>query len=281
MPQKNLTKIARFGSTYELSRFSKPYLAPRFKHTYFRRKKSKSNLGSIIKLSQNIWRSKRAIRRYVSVLTYNTSEPVFATFTYAQPQHDMQKAIEDWRSFTRRMKKSFPTVAFIRVPERHKSGAVHFHAVMFNLPENLACHMKKNGRYWIHACRSDAPCERRLRQVAGVWGLGFVDLQKVRSVRAIGSYVAKYLTKGDPDWTLFGNHIVSCNSVMYDRLNAAKAEGTYWELSSSKDSEGVYFAMTDLLSREYSMEARTFPTKWLGDCRFETYRVYGHEPDTP
>jgi len=140
--------------------------------------------------------------------------------------------------------------------------------------------MKKNGNRWIHACKSDAACERRLRALSAVWGHGFVDIQKVRSVRAIGSYVAKYLTKDSlkQDASLFGNHIASCNEVYYERLRAAKLEGVYWEMSSAGNSEGVYEAERDLLSRPYSVESRTFPTKWLGDCRFDTYRIYGHEP---
>jgi len=269
MPVKPLTKIARFGSTFELSRFEKPYFAPRYSRVYTRRKKSKSTF----KLQANVWRTKRRIRRFVTVLSHNTSAPAFATFTYAAPQHNMQEAIQQWRSFTRRMAKEMPSVAFIRVPERHKSGAVHFHAVLFNLPENLPCHMKKNGNRWIHACPSDHACERRLRSLAKVWGLGFVDLQKVRSVNAIGSYIAKYLTKGEPDWTLFGNHVASCNTVLYQRIQKAKDDGEYWELSSASAPVAVDFAMEDMLNQSTLLASRSFPTRWLGECRFDIFQL--------
>jgi len=271
MPLKPLIKLARFGSSFELSRFSKPYIPSRRDPFYFRRKKSKSTF----KLMQNVMRTKRRIRRFITILTHNTGSPSFATFTYSKPQMNMQEAIEQWRSFTRKMKKEYPSVAFIRVPERHKSGAVHFHAVLFGLPEHLPCSMKKMGRRWIHACRSDAPCERRLRSLAKVWGLGFVDLSKVRSERAIGSYVAKYLTKGEPDWTLFGNHIASCNSVFYDRITQAKKDGQYWELSSSKSPVAVDYAMEEMMGQTILERSSTFPTRWLGDCRFEVFRLSG------
>jgi len=269
MPLKPLVKLARFGSTFELSRFSKPYISSRRDPFYFRRKKSKSTF----KLMQNVMRTKRNIRRTITTLTHTLGKPTFATFTYAKPQHNMQEAIEDWRTFTRKMKVSFPGIAFIRVPERHKSGAVHFHAVLFGLPEHLACNMKKMRGRWIHGCKNNAPCERRLRSLAKVWDRGFVDLQQVRSERAIGSYIAKYLTKGEPDWTLFGNHIASCNRTYYDRLNEARKSGQLWELSSSSSPTATQFAMEDMLGQATLERENTFPTRWLGDCRFSVFRV--------
>jgi len=187
----------------------------------------------------------------------------------------MAKAIEDWRLFTRRMKRAFPTVSFLRVPERHKSGAVHFHAVMFGLPSAMPCKMQKmRGRY-IHACHPKKYCERKSRALAGVWAKGFVDLQETRIPEAIGAYVAKYLTKGEPDWSLFGNHVASCNSNMYAEIRAAKHAGVYWEFSSSKSPVAVDIAMEDMLARSELVRSSTFPTRWLGDCRFEVFRLSG------
>jgi hypothetical protein len=185
----------------------------------------------------------------------------------------MQQAIADWRTFTRRMKKEFPAVSFLRVPERHKSGAVHFHAVLFGLPESLPCITKKMRNRYIHDCSAARMCERKLRHLASIWGLGFVDLNVVRKPQSIGAYISKYLTKGEPDWSLFGNHVASCNSVFYDELNKARTAGTYWELSSFSSPTGVEIAIDDILPRSSLRQSRTFITQWLGEARYDVYDI--------
>lgn len=265
-----LVKVAQYGNIFEVIRFEKPLIRSGPSRFFIRRKRSKDTL----KLTQNIWRTKRRIRRFVSVVSERMGPPAFATFTYATPQHDMESSIADWRLFTMRMKKAFPSVAFIRVPERHKSGAVHFHAAVFGLPSNLPCDMKKMGNRWIHACASDRACERRLRSLAKVWGKGFVDLQNTRNPERLGAYLAKYLTKGDPDWSLFGLHVASCNRVMHEKINSARQAGTYWELSSYRQSVAVDWALEIMASRGAEMrQKREFETKWLGRARFELYTV--------
>jgi len=265
-----LVKVSQYGNIFEVVRFQKPLIRSTPSRIFRRRSRSKSTL----KLAQNIWRTKRRIRRFVSIVSERMGTPAFATFTYTEPQYDMEQSIADWRLFTMRMKKAFPGVAFIRVPERHKSGAVHFHACIFGLPQNLPCRMKKMRGRWVHDCPSDRACERRLRSLARVWRLGFVDLQRVRAPDRVGSYLSKYLTKGDPDWSLFGLHVASCNRVMHEKINSARQAGTYWELSSYRQSVAVDYALEIMESRGAELRVRReFPTKWLGLARYELYTV--------
>lgn len=226
-----------------------------------------------MKISQNIWRAKRRVRRYVSIASQMLGTPAFVSFTYTTPQHDMQEAIKQWRYFTQKMRKAYPQVAFIRVPERHKSGAVHFHAAMFGLPTDLPCTFIKRGRFYKHSCPDSKPCERKVRAIAKVWGLGFVDVQATRSPEKIGAYIAKYLTKNDPDWSMFGCHIATCNQAFHKAVSAAKQAGIYWELSSYKSPVAVDMTMTDMLSRSHLRVAREFETKWLGKARFEVFDI--------
>lgn len=265
----SLVKLARYGSLFEITRFQKP-LIPGGRNLKFRRRtKSKNTLKS----TQNIWRTKRRIKRFIAIASHSEGPPAFATFTYADPQHDMQKAIDDWRRFTRKMKKNFPAVAFLRVPERHKSGAVHFHCVLFGLPAELPCTMLKRGYRWRHGCPKERKCERHARTLASVWGKGFVDLQVVRQPDSIGVYLAKYLTKGEPDWTLFGNHVASCNSRMYEVISKAKKGGTYFEISSYKNSVAVSMILDDYKGVLSLRKHSKFTTHWLGEASYEMYTV--------
>jgi hypothetical protein len=232
-----------------------------------------------LKLTQNIWRTKRRIKRYVSAGMYVAGVPAFATFTYAKPQHDVERAIEDWRQFTRRMKKQFPSVAFLRVPERHKSGAIHFHAVMFGLPSNLPCILKKRDRWWVHHCSKKKRCERQLRTLRNVWKRGHVDLSRARKPEALGVYLGKYLTKGEPDWTLFGCHVASANSRMYQILREAREAGVLYEMSSFYGN-AVGMILDDMEEVLTPLKVGQFETRWLGQARYELSRVDGvvHSP---
>lgn len=226
-----------------------------------------------MKISQNIWRAKRRVRRYVSIAQQMIGDPAFVSFTYTDVQKDMPQAIQDWSDFTRRLKKALPNVALIRVPERHKSGGVHFHAAMFGLPENLPCQFIKRGRWFKHACAPDRPCERKTRVIAKIWGKGFVDVQESRSPERVGAYIAKYLTKGDPDWSMFGLHIATCNSLMHKTIAAAKRAGIYFEMSTYKSPVAVDMTLDDLTSRMHLRQAREFETKWLGKAHYKVFDI--------
>jgi len=187
----------------------------------------------------------------------------------------MQEAIEDWRLFTRRMKRRFPGAAFVRVPERHKKGDIHFHAAIFGLPTDLPCDMQKKGKYWIHNCEKNKQCERKTRDLATAWKKGYVDLQKTRKADSIGAYIAKYLTKGDPDWSLFGKHIATFNAVFAESIRAARKAGLLWELNSRRSPVAVDFVLTQDVPRADLRAERTFGTRWLGNAIHRVYEMPG------
>jgi len=272
-----LVKMARFGNVVEISRFEKPLVVGGKRFNFVRRKRSKSTLKQL----QNLQRVKRGIRRKVAICTQMMGSPAFVSFTYKWkdgPQLDMQKALHDWRVFARRMKRAFPTVAFLRVPERQKSGSVHFHAAVFGLPENLPCIMQKRGKFWTHSCPDSRQCERKTRVLAKIWTHGFVDAQVVRSPEAIGSYISGYLTKGDPDWSLFGNHLATTNDVMRKKIISARQAGMYWEMSTYRNSVAIGMTLEEMQGRLILRKQRMFDTRWLGRCTFEVYFVESEPP---
>jgi len=271
-----LVKISRFGNVLEIIKFSRPHV-PTFRSSPAVRRKRSS---STYKWAGNLYRVKRRVRRSVAVVTQLDGPPAFVSFTYEQsvgPVLDMQKAIHDWQTFSRRLKRKFPGVAFIRVPERQKNGSVHFHAAMWGLPSNLPCYMRRGFGAWskrmIHDCSSDRRCERKLRVLADLWGNGFVDCQISRDPQAIGAYISSYLTKGDPDWTLFGHHLSVSNSVMRKKIISARQAGIFWELSTFKQSVAIDFVLEDLRDRIELRKVRSFDTAWLGAATFEEYFI--------
>lgn len=265
----NHTKAARYGSRLEVTRYSKPLILGGSPHRFTRRKRS----NFTFKTQANVWRVQRRIRQYVGVLAHSCGSPAFATFTYAKKQFDILTAIEDWRLFTRRMKRHFPDVSFVRVPERHKDGGVHFHAVIFGLPANLPCKMKKMKNRFIHDCPPTRKCERRLRSLSNAWQRGFVDLQQVRSEDSIGRYIAKYLTKGDPDWSLFGQHVATTNDTFKKNIRNARSAGILWEMSTYSSPVAISITLEEHYAKSTLRSSRTFETKWLGQAIHEVYEI--------
>jgi len=261
---------------FEILSFRKPLIRPNTIRQP--QKEHRKRDETTQKLKQNIWRAKRNIKRNVSAVNYVRGAPAFATFTYATPQHNMEKAMDDWKRFTRKIKNFRPAVALLRVPERHKSGAVHFHALMWDLDPEWPCFTRRipGRKKPIHACPEPRQCERKQRVIANLWGHGWVDLNITRDADAVGPYIAKYLTKGDPDWSLFGRHIVSCNSRFHALLHEAREQGSLYSYSSYKSAPEVKSIIEDMHKRMSLRVERTFDTKWLGAAK---YQVFGIEED--
>jgi len=262
-------KIARYGARFEITRYERPLVVGHAPSVYSRRRASDLTFKS----QANIRRTQRRLRQNIGALAFTLGEPSFATFTYSDKKYDVVSAIQDWRDFTRRMARHFPSVAFVRVPERHKDGGVHFHAVIFGLDKELPCIMQKMRGRWIHACPQKRMCERKRRLLAGAWKKGFVDLQKARESEALGPYIAKYLTKNDPDWSLFGMHVATSNTNFRKEVQNAKTAGILFEMNSYKMPVSVDMII-DMMRDWISLRSkRRFETKWLGWGDQEIYRV--------
>jgi len=113
------------------------------------------------------------------------------TATYRPPQPtDPDVVLRDCHAFQRRLAAARPGLVWVRVFERHASGTLHVH-YLTNGP---------HGR------------ERETREIAGIWGHGFVDARRIKArrggareaARAAARYGAKYLGKGAA--TGFGRH---------------------------------------------------------------------------
>ncbi len=92
---------------------------------------------------------------------------------------EMRKWLDKMRARHRR--KSDEKFNYIAIPERHKSGQIHWHMVTGNLEPNLVDSGKKYKDNKIYNCPD--------------WQHGFSNVQMMRSKSKISSYVTKYITK--------------------------------------------------------------------------------------
>jgi hypothetical protein len=126
-------------------------------------------------------RARGQIRRYAVVNGCTR----LVTLTYADQHDDPVRARRDLSAFTRRLRRAYPDLRWVRVFERHASGMIHVHlAVSRFVPK---------------------------ADLAALWGHGFVDVRKIRSkrgaredARQAARYVAKYVRKDA--WADPGEH---------------------------------------------------------------------------
>ena len=77
--------------------------------------------------------------------------------------------------------------SYLLIPELHKSGAVHFHGLLGNVPADFVeAANPKNGK----------PVIRHNRQVYNLteWEYGFSDCEEIESPERAASYITKYVT---------------------------------------------------------------------------------------
>lgn len=92
---------------------------------------------------------------------------------------EMRKWLHKMRARHRR--KSDENFNYIAIPERHKSGQIHWHMVTGGLDIELVDSGKMYKNQKIYNCPD--------------WKHGFTNVQRMRSKSKISSYVTKYITK--------------------------------------------------------------------------------------
>jgi len=187
-----------------------------------------------------------AFRRLVASNLGVGDEPVLFSLTYAENMQDFQQGREDFHAFARAIQYRFGNqVRYICVPEFQKRGAIHYHALFWGLPLDLARE------------------ERHTRFFASLWGHGFADLIVTDGSHKLSSYLSKYMAK----------------SFMDERLFSKKA------YIASRNVERPKEIKNDILVKYYTgdcqpdlstgqvLTKKTYPTQWLGEGRYTKIKI--------
>jgi hypothetical protein len=208
-----------------------------------RRKKrvGKRNLG--IRRPFSISRARKHIRRLIACNSgqYPEYTDKFITFTFADNVTGLKEANEMWRKFMMRLNYHIGhALKYVSVVEFQKRGAVHYHAVFFNLP------------YIVND------------ELAEIWSHGFIKINAIQHIQSIGAYVSKYLQKG----------------VVYARLFNEKCYFTSRGLKKpiTIRTPPLDIEFIDSEKIEYQLEAScTLPyNQWTGHTTYKRYRVINY-----
>lgn len=86
--------------------------------------------------------------------------------------------------FCKNLRRRFPGVRYIFVPEQHKDGAFHFHGLIGGC--DLSAMLKDSGKKCNH---------KPIYNLDAGWNYGFSTVSLVQKQGAVGRYISKYITK--------------------------------------------------------------------------------------
>lgn len=121
---------------------------------------------------------RRTRAKIVRLVDSNPDLSTFVTLTFKDNVKELSKANLIFNKFIKRLKRKVPHLKYLAVPEFQKRGAVHYHVLVNFQMEN--------------------------KKLADIWDQGFVMINKIRHVKRIGAYVAKYISKDLFDIRYFG-----------------------------------------------------------------------------
>jgi hypothetical protein len=119
------------------------------------------------------------------------TEPQFITFTFKENEQDVTNANIIFTNYIKRLNYHYfgtkdSVAKYVVVPEFQERGAVHYHAIFFNLPLVNKRKEFESGEF------------------AELWGQGFIKIKLMQNIPNVGLYMTKYMTKDATDRRLIG-----------------------------------------------------------------------------
>lgn len=203
------------------------------------------------KISTSVYRARSYLRRliYANAWMYRKQNgraipPLFLTLTFEKNEQSLDYANREFSKYIQRLNyelfdKKIMELRYVAVPQFQKRGAIHYHAVLFNMP-----YVKKN----VYAMLRD------------LWGHGsFVNLEKIQSAFNVHRYLSRYMEKNFLDGRLFDRKKYFASKKLNRPILIREPE--------------VIDSLRENILKPFFTRADTFPTDYCGDIYFEHYRI--------
>jgi hypothetical protein len=247
------TKFIKYGDNFEIYEYeNEPSLVKR------RRRKRETNIDNknmgidgentlserqLGKRKDNARHASMVFRRIVISNLSGSELPVLLTLTYKENLTNITVGYKDYRSFIQALRNKYgKTFRYICVPEFQKRGAVHFHALFWGLPSEVALQ------------------ERATRTLARIWGKGFLYLKITDGNNKLSSYLAKYMSKAFID----------------PRLKNKKAYVASRNINRPIVQSGIFMiwpVLDDYVGNTNPESDKTYNTRRLGRCRHRLFKI--------
>lgn len=181
-PKKYDNVVKEYPDMYRVVSYKYGYTPQKKQTTKDRIKKAMDAVSESLSLENSVNRSKNILHDYVRCNDFD----LFVTFTFSPKKvnrYSMQDVYPKMVSWLNNQRRKNPELKYIVVPEKHKDGAIHFHALF----ENATFALKK------------APVivdGQRAYNITS-FRFGFTRATKMdpKDKEKCGNYIAKYITK--------------------------------------------------------------------------------------
>lgn len=165
------------GDVYEILEYERAVKLGDQKRSVGRSSENTNEEDKKVNRHKTLTRAKTSLRRLINAnIGQHGNNSKFVTLTFAENVQDIKTANYEFKKFRQRLEYDLDIkLKYVVVIEFQKRGAIHYHALFFNLPyiEN--------------------------KRLAEIWKNGFVKINKIDDVDNIGAYVTKYMTKEQQD----------------------------------------------------------------------------------
>jgi len=210
----------------------------------------------------DIKRKKKSFERLVLANLVGDHAPALVTATMFEVG-TIKSAYETFTLFIQRLRKSFgKDFRYIAVPEYQKRGAVHFHMMIWGIPEE---YIKNEAPHWEREedIGNMDKVVRGTRDLQNLWQGGYLDCISTDGSQKLGRYLGKYLSKSLQDPRLYSqkSYRASSNVLRSVRIPYSQAVGyakEIWDLDLSTAAPLCDFETVG---------------QWTGKGRYRAYQI--------
>lgn len=131
---------------------------------FSRKKQDKINIFK--KKLRSQFSASRSAGKIRNLVNSNPQLDKFLTLSIRENQKNLTIANKEFKKFVQRLTRFYPSFQYICIVEFQKRGAVHYH---------LVCNLKYTPK----------------KQIEKIWSLGFIKINRVKSIKSLGNYFIK------------------------------------------------------------------------------------------
>jgi len=238
-------RIDQYADIVEVRDYEKNYIPHRIHHVSKALKKRRKNKDNVQRFRSpfSIRRARNKFFHLVAENLYRRGNPCIITLTYYRADISINEGYSSILSFKRNVKNQMgETLTYIAVPEKQKSGRLHFHLLAWGID------------------KSRAVTERSTRNLQRQFGKGYLDVRfAYDSSPKLAGYLSKYFSKsyGSNDTTW--KRAYSCSRDVYKpRYAGSNTLSSYGDL------------IPDV---QYLQEVTSYDTMYFGKCQLTKYKI--------
>jgi len=251
------TRIIRSGNIIEIYKYERPISPPTFRKNRIQAARNGNIRTPKKRRSDNCYRLRKNFRRICDANLTGDEIPSFLTLTMHQIV-SLSRAVVYFSGFVRRLRKRIGNdFRYIAVPEFQKRGAVHFHVLIWGLPDGYVDEISPANTQTITI---DCLKEANSRVLQNIWGYGYVDCFRTDGSPKLSGYMSKYMSKHMQDLRLATEKAYYCSrNIMRPMSYGSNTVGMWLE---------------ELVPVDNSMLAtRTYDVQYAGRCHYQKLRV--------